>query len=98
MMKLSGGITRSVLLLLCGAVLTLAYSPFHWHWLPFIVLPIVVGVIWPLAPKRAFRAGFIFGMGWFAAGLSWIYVSIDQYGGVPVPVTLLLLVLLLFIP
>jgi|TARA_R100001369_G_scaffold92925_1_gene141542 apolipoprotein N-acyltransferase len=33
-------------------------------------------------------------MGWFGAGLSWIYVSIDQYGGVPVPVTLLLLVLL----
>jgi apolipoprotein N-acyltransferase len=94
MMKLSGSVTRSVLLLLCGAVLTLAYSPFHWHWLPFIVLPIVVGVIWPLAPKRAFRAGFTFGMGWFSAGLSWIYVSIDQYGGVPAPVTLLLLGLL----
>lgn len=94
MMKHSGSVTRSLLLVICGALLTLSYSPFHWHWLPFIILPIVVRLIWPLAPKRAFRAGFVFGMGWFGAGLSWIYVSIDQYGGVPVPVTLLLLVLL----
>jgi len=94
MRKPSGSAFRSFLLLLCGALLTLAYSPFHWHWLPFVILPLVVKIIWPLAPRRAFRAGFAFGLGWFAAGLSWIYVSIDQYGGVPLPVNLLLLVLL----
>lgn len=94
MIKLTGSVQRSLLLLLCGAALTLAYSPFYWHWLPFIILPVVIKLIWPLAPKRAFRAGFIFGLGWFSAGLSWIYVSIDQYGGVPVYITLLLLVVL----
>lgn len=94
MIKPSGSAVRSILLLACGALLTLAYSPFYWHWLPFVILPLVIKLIWPLAPKRAFRAGFLFGFGWFAAGLSWIYVSIDQYGGTPVIVTLLLLVAL----
>ncbi|MCK7458238.1 apolipoprotein N-acyltransferase [Idiomarina aminovorans] len=94
MRKPLGSAFHSVLLLLCGALLTLAYSPFHWHWLPFVILPLVVKLIWPLAPRRAFRAGFVFGLGWFGAGLSWIYVSIDQYGGVSLPITLLLLVLL----
>lgn len=94
MKKRWGSKLNSLFLLLSGASLTLAYSPFNWHWLPFIILPLVLKVIWPMAPKRAFYAGLTFGFGWFTAGLSWIYVSIDQYGGLPIYATLLILLLL----
>jgi apolipoprotein N-acyltransferase len=33
--------------------------------------------------KRPFLAGWLFGVGWFGAGISWVHVSIDQFGGLP---------------
>jgi apolipoprotein N-acyltransferase len=33
--------------------------------------------------RRSFAAGFGFGLGLFCAGVSWIYVSLSQYGGMP---------------
>jgi apolipoprotein N-acyltransferase len=37
------------------------------------------------APGRAFGIGFAFGMGLFGAGVSWVYVSLHQFGGMPAP-------------
>lgn len=74
---------RNLILLALGASLCFAYAPFKIALIPFWVLPLVVALILPLAPKAAFVSGFCFGLGWFGAGLSWIYVSIDQYGGMP---------------
>ena len=35
------------------------------------------------SPRDAFRAGYAFGFGLFAAGVSWIYVSLHDIGGMP---------------
>ncbi len=37
---------------------------------------------------------FIFAFGWFASGISWVHVSIDQFGGLPLTVSLGLMLLL----
>ena len=34
-------------------------------------------------PPQAFRVGFWFGFGLFGAGVSWIYISLSQFGGMP---------------
>ncbi|SEK36724.1 apolipoprotein N-acyltransferase [Colwellia chukchiensis] len=46
------------------------------------------------APKAAAKQGFIFALAWFSAGISWVHVSIDQFGGLPLAVSILLMLLL----
>lgn len=79
-----------------GALLVFAYAPFHQAWL---VIPVLAGMIALLANEsanNAWRLGYYFGFGWFAAGLSWIYVSIDQFGGLH-PLASVIVLLLLFL-
>jgi apolipoprotein N-acyltransferase len=45
-------------------------------------------------PRLAARLGFCFGFGWFAVGISWVHVSIDRFGGLPLVVSLLLMLIL----
>ncbi|HZM33308.1 MAG TPA: apolipoprotein N-acyltransferase [Burkholderiales bacterium] len=42
--------------------------------------------LWIAAPPaRAFGLGFLFGAGLFGAGVSWVYVSLSEFGGMPPP-------------
>ena len=40
------------------------------------------------------KHSFIFAFGWFASGISWVHVSIDQFGGLPLAISLVLMILL----
>lgn len=85
---------RNLALIVLGGLLCFAYAPYSIAVLPFWLLPIVIFLIWHLPAKPAFLSGFAFGFGWFGAGLSWIYVSIDRYGGMPDVINVLVLALL----
>jgi len=43
--------------------------------------------------RRAAALGFAFGLGWFVAGVSWLYVSMHRYGGMPAPLAALAVLL-----
>ncbi|WP_235357398.1 apolipoprotein N-acyltransferase [Arsukibacterium sp. MJ3] len=78
-----------------GALNTLAFAPFTFWWLPFFTLALLSAVInrarsWRLAAM----AGFIYGLGWFGFGISWVHVSIEQFGGLPLAASLGLMALL----
>ena len=67
-----------------GAVSVLGFAPFEIFWLPFISFAILA-YFWlnATAAKTAFFCGFSFGLGLFLAGVSWVYVSLSTYGGMP---------------
>lgn len=72
---------KLILLLIVGIILSTAFSPFNIYSFAFIC-PAVLCYCWLTAtPRRAFIQGLMFGIGFFAAGTSWIYISIHDYGG-----------------
>lgn len=85
---------RRITAFLLGASLVLSYAPFAQAWLVIPVLIAMLALTESATPAVAWRCGFYFGLGWFTTGLSWIYVSIDQFGGLPVVASLVILLLL----
>ncbi len=67
-----------------GAVGVGAFAPLGWFPLLWAAL---AGLFLLLAearsPRRAFWLGWAFGCGHFLAGVSWIYVSLSVFGGMP---------------
>jgi apolipoprotein N-acyltransferase len=77
-----------LLAILAGALLPLAFAPFGLFPLALLA-PALLFALWlPVTPRRAFWRGWLFGLGLFGVGVSWIQVSIYHYGGVSVWVAL----------
>ncbi|MBT8445318.1 MAG: apolipoprotein N-acyltransferase [Gammaproteobacteria bacterium] len=76
---------------LLGALLPLAFAPFHLYPVAFI-LAAVLFLLWEgCSPRRAALISFVFGFAAFAAGCYWLYISIYGFGGAPIPVVVLLM-------
>ena len=80
-----------------GAVLPLGLSPFDW-W-PLILISII-SLQWVIerasSLSLAFLYAWLFGVGKYAAGVSWVYVSIREYGGASIELSSLLVILFVF--
>jgi len=74
-----------------GFFLVFAYAPFSYWWLALILPSIVLYQINNTPPKLAAKRMALFAFGWFSSGISWVHVSIDQFGGLPLIVSLLLM-------
>ncbi|QBL10864.1 apolipoprotein N-acyltransferase [Rheinheimera sp. D18] len=84
-----------LLLILAGGATTLAFAPFTLWWLPVLTLALLVFYLQHATnAKQAWLRGFSFGLGWFGVGVSWVHVSIDQFGGLPLIGSLALMALL----
>ena len=72
--------------LLAGAAAVLGFSPLDFFPATLAALAVLVH-LWVRAPtpRAAFGAGFLFGLGFFLAGVSWVYVSLHRFGGMPAP-------------
>ena len=80
--------------LIAGVAMVFAYAPFNQWWLSFIALASWAYLINQKPVKQATTASYFFGLGWFGAGISWVHVSIDQFGGMPLIASLTLMLLL----
>src|SRR5690606_20932765 len=62
------------------------FAPFAFFLLPVITLAALLRLVErTVAPGPAFRLGFSFGLGFFLAGVSSVYVSLHQFGAMPAP-------------
>jgi apolipoprotein N-acyltransferase len=79
-----------VLAFLLGAVTVVGYAPYYMFPLPVVTLAGLF-YLWSQAgtPRTAAWAGFAFGLGLFLFGVSWIYVSLHDYGAMPAPLAVI---------
>lgn len=74
---------------LLGAATVLGFAPFNVFPLPLLTLAALFWLWHAAAPRAAALSGFAFGAGFFLAGVSWVYVSMHDFGGMPAPLAAL---------
>lgn len=81
---------QGLLALLLGVAHAFTFAPWGNGWLQLAVLTgFALLVLW----GGGFLTGLLFGIGWFSAGVGWVYISMHDYGGVPAPLAAVAVVL-----
>jgi len=65
---------------IAGGLLPLAFAPLGWYPFAIIALMVLLWIWLESDPKRAFWRGWLFGLGLFGVGISWVFVSIHEFG------------------
>ncbi len=68
---------------LLGACTVLAFAPFDIYPVAFLSIAGLVYLAGNTTPTNAFKIGLSFGLGLYLFGVSWVYVSLSVYGGMP---------------
>ncbi len=76
-----------------GAISVAGFAPFLLFPLPLLTFALLVELWSTCSARQATALGFIFGLGLFLTGVSWIYVSLHDYGGMPMALAALAVVL-----
>lgn len=75
---------RWVVAFVAGALCVPGFAPLGWFVLPILALAVLVWLITDLRSARtAAWTGFAFGLGLFLFGVSWVYVALHRFGGMP---------------
>jgi len=74
---------------LLGALTPLGFAPISWFPIPILTLTGLFWLVRAAQPGEAFRLGWAYGLGMFLFGVTWIFVSISTYGGMPAPLAAL---------
>jgi apolipoprotein N-acyltransferase len=73
-----------VLAVLAGAASLLSFEPFGWWPLQFLSLAwLFYQVGMGSSVRRATLLGWAFGFGWSVAGMHWLYIALNRFGGLP---------------
>ncbi len=80
--------------ILSGAVGVLAFSPFDLWGFAYVSLIGLIFIAKTAQKKTALWATFCWGLSFFSLGVSWLHVSIHQFGGSPLWLSYMLVVLL----
>ncbi len=77
------------LALLAGTACVLGFAPFGVYPLPILALAVLF-TLWLRAEsvRAQVKLGWCFGLGFFASGVSWIYVALHDYGEMPLYLSL----------
>ncbi|MDT8388732.1 MAG: apolipoprotein N-acyltransferase [Thiogranum sp.] len=86
---------KALAALLAGALLPLGFAPFGLFPLPLLALAVLASLLYRAPPRNAFLYAWLFGVGQFGVGVSWIYISIYLYGDASLAVSVA--VMLLFV-
>ena len=77
-------VPRLLASLAAGALAVAGFAPFGYWPLPFLSLAVLFALLTRTHARRAgFVVGLAWGLGFFIAGVSWVFVSLSVYGGMP---------------
>ena len=71
-------------LLLCfcyGALMPLGFAPFGYYIIPVICVALLLHTWLKSTPKKTLLSGYLFGLGMYGTGVSWLHISINLFGG-----------------
>jgi len=74
---------------LLGAFSVFGFAPYGLFLVPIVTLALFFVRLGHVAPRRAFWQGYAFGLGYFLAGVSWVFVSLHEFGQMPWPLAAL---------
>jgi len=66
---------------IAGILLTLSFAPFDYSCLALLALVFLFACWQHSSAKRAALRGYLFGLGAFGSGVSWVYISMHDFGG-----------------
>lgn len=72
-----------------GVLAVGGFAPFGLFVLPMLALAALLWLTDRCSVRAAALTGFVFGLGGFLAGVSWVHVSLHQFGGMPIAISLL---------
>lgn len=78
---LTQGAVAWIAVFIAGAIMPLAFAPFEYSLLIIPALMLLFHQWLSFTPKRAFACGYLFGLGMFGVGCSWVFVSMYHFGG-----------------
>ncbi|HWV18603.1 MAG TPA: apolipoprotein N-acyltransferase [Rhodocyclaceae bacterium] len=84
---------QGLLLFASGALHVAAFAPLGWWPLSFLSLAVLFHGWHTATPREAAWQGYAWGLGCFLVGVSWVYVSMHDVGGMPAPVAALMTLL-----
>lgn len=70
---------------LAGVMQTLSLSPFNGWPLGIISITVIMFGLQGVSAKKSLFYGWLFGLGLFGSGASWVYISIHNFGNAPAP-------------
>ena len=79
-----------VLAVIAGAAMSLSFAPFELWWVAPVCIGCLYAIIQSNPSKRAGWLGFLFGLGYFGVGVSWVYNSLHVFGGAAPPIGVML--------
>jgi apolipoprotein N-acyltransferase len=85
-----------IVVLLAGALGVTAFAPLGWYPIASLSLAVLFNQWLEDTPRQALRHGALYGLGYFGAGVSWVYVSVHTYGHVPMLTAALVTAALIF--
>ena len=80
--KSPGPYLRGLLSLGAGGATALAFAPYEISVIPFITLAFLFHLWRTAGAGQAFVNGYLFGLGLFGAGVSWLHISINLFSGI----------------
>ena len=89
MASITSPIKTPLVATLLGGIAVAGYAPLGWYPLPVLTLAGLFTLVGIATPGQGFRLGLAYGLGLFLTGVSWVYVSITTYGGMPMPIAAL---------
>ncbi|WP_269533721.1 apolipoprotein N-acyltransferase [Chitinimonas sp. BJYL2] len=76
--------------ILIGAMAVFGFAPFHFWPLVLVSLVLLFGLIdIAPSPRRAALIAWLWGLGYFAGTIHWIFISLHTFGGMPAPLAVL---------
>jgi apolipoprotein N-acyltransferase len=83
-------VRRATYSLSAGLIFTLGLAPFDLKIASLLSLAMLYGALVNQTAKEGALMGWLYGAGFFGAGVSWVFVSIHVYGGAPTSLAILL--------